>query len=167
LSGETYHFRVIAINASGTTYGGNMTFTTGGTAPAVTTNTSSGVTTTGATLNGTVNANNQSTTVTFEYGTTIAYGASISAVPATVSGISDTSVTASLTGLIANTTYHYRVIGQNASGTTNGADMIFTTGGGGPSVITNTPSGITTNGAIFNGTINANSLSTTVTLNME
>ncbi|RPH32608.1 MAG: hypothetical protein EHM93_08365, partial [Bacteroidales bacterium] len=45
-----------------------------GVAPTVTTDAAGSVTSTGATLNGTVNANNASTTVTFEYGLTTGYG---------------------------------------------------------------------------------------------
>jgi hypothetical protein len=44
------------------------------TAPAVTTAAANSITSSGATLSGTVNANNSDTTVTFEYGTTTSYG---------------------------------------------------------------------------------------------
>lgn len=82
-----------------------------------------------ATLNGTVNANNQSTAATFEYGyITGTYGQTIAAVPATVTGGTTTSVLANLTGLIQNTTYYYRISGTNNSGTANGGEQFFTTG---------------------------------------
>ena len=42
-------------------------------------------------------------------------------------GGSNTAVSVVLSGLSPNTTYHYRVVGQNSDGTTNGADMTFTT----------------------------------------
>jgi hypothetical protein len=80
-----------------------------------------------ATLNGTVKANNLSTTVTFEYGLNTSYGTIVPAVPATVTGNTVTSVYANLSGLTQNTTYHFRVIGVNSSGTSYGADMNFTT----------------------------------------
>ncbi len=94
--------------------------------PTATTDSATGVGTTGATLNGTVNANNESTTVTFEYGTMTAYGTTATADQSPVTGTTDTAVSKALTGLTPNTTYHFRVVGQNATGTTYGADMTFT-----------------------------------------
>ena len=96
-------------------------------APSVTTNAATEITSLVATLNGTVNANNDSTAVTFEYGTTTSYGTSVSASPATVAGDTATSVSRSLTGLTPNTTYHYRAVGVNSGGTTYGSDSTFTT----------------------------------------
>ena len=78
------------------------------------------------TLKGSVNANNASTAVTFEYGTTTAYGTSVTATGSPVAGTSVTSVTCTPT-LLPNTTYHYRVVGTNLGGTTNGLDQTFTT----------------------------------------
>jgi hypothetical protein len=62
----------------------------------------------------------------FEYGTTTAYGAQTS--PQSVTSVSSaTAISAVLSGLAPNTTYHYRVVAQNADGTQTGADMTFTT----------------------------------------
>lgn len=97
------------------------------TAPTATTVAASGISTTGATLNGTVNANNASTTVTFQYGTTTSYGTTVNGSPATVTGATATATTATLTGLTANTTYNYRVVAVNSVGTTYGSNMTFTT----------------------------------------
>jgi len=97
-------------------------------APAATTGTASGVTTTAATLNGVVNDNGASTTVTFLYGPTTSYGSSISAVPSPVSaGASTTAVSAVLSGLPCGTAYHYKLRAVNSAGTTDGADQAFTT----------------------------------------
>jgi phosphodiesterase/alkaline phosphatase D-like protein len=160
---STYHYRVVAQNANGTVNGADMTFTTTAIAPAVDTNAASGIGATGATLNGIVNANNDSTTVTFEYGATMAYGTSVTADQSPVTGAANTAVSKGITGLTPNTTYHYRVVGQNGTGTTNGADMIFTTGTNTPTAVTNAASGLSTSGATLNGTVNANGDSTTVT----
>ena len=159
----TYHYRVVGSSAVGTVYGADMTFTTGALAPTVTTNAASGIGSTGATLNGTVNANNDSTTVTFEYGTTTSYGTTVTADQSPVTGNSNTLVSKGITGLAANTTYHYRVVGQNGAGTSNGADMTFTTGTNTPTAATNAASGIGTTSATLNGMVNANGASTTVT----
>jgi len=159
----TYHYRVVAVNDGGTTYGADMTFLTLA-APIVTTNAATSVTTTGATLNGTVNANGTSSTATFEYGTTTAYGSTVSVDQNPVTGSTDTAVSKAITGLTTDTVYHYRVVGTNANGTTYGADMTFiTTVGSAPSATTNDASSILFNGATLNGTVTANNVSTTVT----
>lgn len=97
------------------------------TAPLATSNAATGISTSGATLNGSVTANNATTTVTFEYGTTTSYGTSVNASPASVTGASATAVSAALTGLANNTTYYYRVKAVNSVGTTYGAQQSFTT----------------------------------------
>ena len=74
------------------------------------------LTTTGATLNGNVNANGNSTAVTFEYGTTPDYGTTVAASPALLTGTSTTAVGFSLTGLIPGTLYHYRVNADSVHG---------------------------------------------------
>ena len=103
--------------------------TTGSTPPPPTATTlpATNVTTNSATLNGTVNANNTSTTVTFEYGLTTSYGSSVTASPSPVAGSSNTAVSKGITGLSPNTTYHYRVVGVSSAGTTNGGDVTFKT----------------------------------------
>ena len=83
------------------------------------------VTASGATLNGTVNAGTYTTTVYFDYGTTVLYGTSVSAVPGTVTGTIVTSVDASLSGLTPNTLYHFRIRGESSNGTSTGIDRTF------------------------------------------
>ncbi len=160
--GVTYHYRVVATSTSGTTYGADMTFTPGVTPPTATTQAATGVEATTATLNGTVNANGTSTTVTFEYGPTTAYGKTVTATPGTVTGLSDTGVSVSISGLTSNTTYHFRVVGENTGGTAYGVDMTFTTLAP-PAVTTGAASGVSTAGATLNGTVNAYGTGTTVT----
>ncbi len=126
----TYYVRAYASNSAGTSYGGEVFFTTAFQAPTVTTQAVSSLSSTGATLNGTVNARNDSTTVTFEYGMTNAYGATVTAVQSPLTGTVNTAVSRALTGLTANTTYHYRVKGENAGGTSYGGDLTFTTSNG-------------------------------------
>lgn len=99
-----------------------------GAAPLATTGSAGSVTSSGATVSGTVNPEFGSTTYQFEYGTTTSYG---STAPATagVVGSDNTSHSESqqLSGLKGGTTYHYRIVATNPSGTTYGADMTFTT----------------------------------------
>ena len=86
----------------------------GQSAPTAVTGTASGETAYEATLNGTVNANGASTTVTFEYGTDTGYGITYTADQSPVSGSTDTAVSVTIYELSPNTTYHYRVVAQNS-----------------------------------------------------
>jgi len=96
-------------------------------APTATVAAASSITATAGKLNGSVNANGQSTTVTFEYGTTVSYGSSVAATPGTVTGSTATSVSANISSLTANTLYHYRVKAVSSGGTTYSSDGTFTT----------------------------------------
>ncbi|RYZ24268.1 MAG: T9SS type A sorting domain-containing protein [Chitinophagaceae bacterium] len=87
---------------------------------AVVTNGSSSVT-----LNGTVNANNVSTTASFEYGTTNTYGAIVAAQQNPVTGGSNTAVTANVSSLSPNVTYHFRAVASSSAGSNNGNDATF------------------------------------------
>ncbi|MCR4438808.1 MAG: T9SS type A sorting domain-containing protein [candidate division KSB1 bacterium] len=95
--------------------------------PTATTAAASNVTANSAKFNGTVNPNGLSTTVKFQYGTSTSYGSEIAAPPSSVSGTSSTSVSAQLSGLSPNTTYHYRVVATDSLGTTYGEDESFRT----------------------------------------
>ncbi len=159
-----YHFRVKGTNSNGSANGSDLTFTTSvpPSPPTVVTTAATAITGTTATLNGTVNANNASTTVTFEYGLTAAYGSTVPGVPSPVNGNVVTPVSAAISGLAPNTLYHFRVIGVNAVGTSNGNDLTFTTLAIPPIVVTSAATGVTTVIATMNGTVNANNSSTTV-----
>lgn len=78
-------------------------------------------------MNGTINANDYSTTVTFEYGLTTDYGNTVTADQSPVTGTTDTDVSVSITDLTPDTTYHFRVNGESLGGTSNGDDQTFTT----------------------------------------
>ncbi len=82
-----------------------------------------------ATLAGVVNPNDAVLGVcTFEYGTGLPYTQSIPCslpLPAATGGAQ--SVSAQLSGLVANTTYHYRVVASSPAGDGAGADQAFTT----------------------------------------
>ena len=71
----TYHFRISATNAGGTSKGSDETFKTLPNAPTVVTKAASSIAQTTATLNATVNPNGgEVSECKFEYGTTISYG---------------------------------------------------------------------------------------------
>jgi alpha-tubulin suppressor-like RCC1 family protein len=96
--------------------------------PVATTLAASGISGAGATLNGAVNPRGLQATVAFSYGLTNAYGSTMTATPATVSGTASVAVSARLSGLEANTVYHYRLAVTAAGVTTYGSDATFTTG---------------------------------------
>jgi hypothetical protein len=123
-----YHYRIVGVNSGGTSYGNDMTFTTLAIPPAVVTNAASGIGVSTATLNGTVTANNANTTVSFEWGLTVAYGSNVAATPGTVTGNTATPVQATIGGLVAGNTYHFRCVAVNSGGTTYGTDQSFVAG---------------------------------------
>jgi len=79
----------------------------------------------GATLNGTVNPYGLSTRVTFEYGTTASYDSTVTASQSPVSGDSIVNVSATLSGLLCGTVYHFRVRSENSHWTVYGSDFEF------------------------------------------
>ncbi|MGD0340782.1 MAG: fibrobacter succinogenes major paralogous domain-containing protein [Bacteroidales bacterium] len=80
-----------------------------------------------ATLSGTVNVNNQTAIIAFDYGTSASYGSSISADPDTLSDNKSTTVSAVISSLVPDKTYYYRVKAIISSDTTYGSEMTFTT----------------------------------------
>jgi alkylated DNA nucleotide flippase Atl1 len=94
--------------------------------PVVTTGKASKVSSSSAKISGTVNPEGQATTYAVQYGKTTAYGSTSTAASAGT-GSAALTVTATISALKANTTYHYRVIATNAGGTTYGTDATFKT----------------------------------------
>lgn len=124
--GVTYYVKAYAINSLGTAYGEEKNFTTLGDTTTVTLLKYTDLTATSVTLKGIVSANDLSTTVTFEYGTTTAYGSTVTADNSPVTEEDDT-VSATLSGLTPSTLYHYRIRAENDLGTVYSADSTFTT----------------------------------------
>ncbi len=153
----TYHFRVVAKNSGGTSAGSDVTFTTLPNPPTAVTEPASGVAQTSATLNGSVNPNGgQVTECKLEYGTSTAYGSSAACVPSPGAGSSPVAVSASITGLTANTTYHFRVVAKNSGGTSAGGDATLKTLPNAPTVVTEPASGLAQTSATLNGSVNPN-----------
>jgi DNA-binding beta-propeller fold protein YncE len=123
----TYHYRLVVTSNAGLVDGNDREFTTPPVAPAVTTEAASGIAQTNATLVGSINPNGGASSCHFEYGTTATYGST--AACATNPGAGEGSVPEhlDLSGLAAGTVYHYRLVGTNAGGATNGLDLSFTT----------------------------------------
>jgi hypothetical protein len=75
--------------------------------------------------------------VYFQYGTTAAYGSQTA--NQVFTGNTVQNVTANISGLAPNTTYHFRIIAINAGGTITGGDMSFATSVGSTPTPTPTP----------------------------
>lgn len=116
-----------------------------------------------ATLNGVANANSLSTTVAFEYGTTHDYGNKIVATANPLAGHVDVSVSADLAGLSPGTTYHFRIVSENAEGVVYGDDMSFTTLGQAPVAVTHKATDLKPTQVVVHGSVNPHHLATIVT----
>ncbi len=123
--GTTYHFRIVATNASGTAYGSDETLATPGPVEAVT-GAATGLLETRATLNGTVNPRGYAAKYYYQYGGTTAYGLSTPEGSAGEGGTA-VQVPATLTGLEPGMLYHYRLIGTSGGITSYGPDETFIT----------------------------------------
>jgi len=122
---STYHFRVSATNSVGTAKAQDISFSTA--VPSVNTEAASAIGSVSATLNGRVNPNGHETEAKFEYGTTTAYGSTVTAIPAPGSGTSGEAVFQTAGGLKPLTTYHFRLVATNSVGTAKAQDLTFTT----------------------------------------
>ncbi len=127
-SNTTYHYRVVATNASGVSRGEDRTLRTSAPAqaPSISSRSASGVSASGATLNARVSPRSLATTVRFEYGTSTSYG---TATPeqAIGAGSSTVAVSAAIAGLRPNTRYNYRAVATSAAGVTRSSNGTFTT----------------------------------------
>jgi len=130
--------------------------------PVVTTNPATFIASFSATLDGSLNPHGLTTTFHFQYGTTTSYG--LTTAPQTQTGNSSRNVSANIGSLMANHTYHFRIVASNADGTRMGADRAFTTLTmiGPPVVITNPASNVTASSATLHGSLDPHSLTTTV-----
>lgn len=125
---------------------------TGPQAPTVATTAATVTGDTEATVNGTVDPNEQSTDYFFKYGTTTGYGQETGPVSAG-SGSSAVPASVELTGLAPKTTYHFRLFATNDTGTSQGQDKTFTTSGS-PTATTSGTSGLGDTEATLLGTVN-------------
>jgi phosphodiesterase/alkaline phosphatase D-like protein len=123
----TYHYRIVASDSYGITYGEDRTFTTPG-APIVSSEPASAIGQTEATIHAAIDPDQLSTDYYFEYGETTAYGSEEPVGGEEIAaGSTPVTVSAALTELRVGATYHYRVIASNEAGVTVGPDQMVTT----------------------------------------
>jgi hypothetical protein len=131
--------------------------------PVATTGSAESITTGSAALTGTVNPGGEATTYHFEYGTTDAYGL-VTPDQNLPAGTDPADVRATVSNLTSNTTYHFRVVATNPSGSHAGADKTFRTAtpASPPSVSSRAASGVSATGAAVAASVNPRGLATTV-----
>jgi hypothetical protein len=128
IPGTRYHYRLVATNGSGQSFGADHAFTTAGhPPPAVATGPATGVSATAATVTGVVNPNGANTTYEFQFGLTTAYGMQTTGVILTA-GTAPVPVSQTLTGLAPGTIFHYRIVALHGSTVASpGLDQVFMT----------------------------------------
>jgi tetratricopeptide (TPR) repeat protein len=167
-SGTTYYYRMRAVCAHLSTkisHNSNIVHVTTLSPtgpPVVVTNPATYIASYSAGLNGTVDPHGLTTTVYFQYGTTISYGLTTAIQSKT--GNTYQNVAATIGGLTASTTYHFRIVATNSAGTRYGADRTFTTLGptGPPVVIANPATLVASFSATLNGPVDPHGLTTNV-----
>lgn len=118
--------------------------------PVVTTGGATSITSSKATLNGSITPNAGAANIHFEYGTSTSYGSTTPVQQ--VGGVTALPVAATISGLPANTTIHYRLVAASPDGSQAGSDHTVTTGsrptlnvakgGSGSGTVTSSPAGI-------------------------
>ena len=157
-AGRTYYFRILAENENGANHGIIHEFQT----PAAVELQSGPVKELkpeSAALTGSLTPGGFETKYFFQWGASTSYGSVTPTVDAG-SGSGAVSTEAALQGLIPNSTYHYRLVGENEFGTSYGADEKFTTSG--PPRITQEPTtGIGHEQATLHAKVDPDELATT------
>jgi hypothetical protein len=126
---KTYHYRLVAANGDGTSYGADQAVTPHAVF-GTTTEAAGDITSTSATLNGSFEPAGLDTHYYFKWGRNVVYGKTMPAPPGNDagSGSSVVHVSVTLEGLENSTPYHYRLVTKNSLGTSQGEDQTFTSG---------------------------------------
>ena len=162
LEGElTYHYRLVAGNANfgGRAYGEDKTISPHN-VKGLKTDPATAIERTAATLNATFEGNGEATNYYFEWGTDTTYGTQSAAPPGpSVPGSAGiVPLTFNATGLTANTTYHYRVVGKNGFGVSKANDQTFTTAAAVQNVTTGPATELDPDSATLNGAFDIDAL---------
>jgi hypothetical protein len=130
--------RFIAALTGSAVLGLTLTAVAAAATPTTTTGVATAITQTTALLRGHVDPHGVDTDFDFNYGPTIAYGAT-TVERSAGSGTAPRGVAEEVTGLQPGTAYHFRITVVSATGTEYGLDMSFTTTGAPPSTVETGP----------------------------
>jgi hypothetical protein len=118
-SNTTYHYRLVASNSVGPATGpeaADKTFTTTAAPPVVVASAAAPIAG-GFNLSGTINPEGTAASYRFEYGTTTSYGTNVPVPDGNAgSGSAAVPVSEDVTGLLPNTTYHFRLSAAHSTG---------------------------------------------------
>jgi phosphodiesterase/alkaline phosphatase D-like protein len=124
----TYHYRLVATNSVGTTYGADQTLTTQPPLlPVISETSASNLGANSATLSAQINPGFGQTVYRFQYGRDASYEFRTPPIGPLSDDNVDHPVSLDVTELVAGVTYHYRVVATNFAGVTRGPDRTFTT----------------------------------------
>jgi hypothetical protein len=156
-----YDFQLVAVNSAGTNYGGNQQFVTPS-PPLAATGQATQISSSGAVIGGYVYPNGLDITAWFEYGTDTNYTAgTIGTTVVGASNFTGLAVSSALSGLAANTNYHYQLVASNSLGISYGGDESFPTPLGPlPVAVTGSASNVTTTSALLSGSVNPEGIAT-------
>ena len=167
----TYYIRIVSQNKFGTVNGSQYQFHTTqgnqspvGSAPTTQTNAASLIARTTVTLNGQVTPNSVYTSYWFEYGTSVDLGNTSTLSPIGNGNVAS-AVSVSVSNLMPQTTYYYRVNAENQFGIVNGTILNFQTTGPkastAPSASTRNVTDVGTSTATLRGSVTPNGDTTT------
>ena len=162
---KIYYFRVKAIHNTETYYGDTLSFFTGSLFTTFETQQATRINDSSFILNGLVDGAQFPTSLSFDYGTTPAFGNEATANPPTITDSLQHAVTANLGNLIPNTFYYFRLKGITSLSPVFGQILVFHTGISYTYFNTTDASGITNSSAQLNAI--ARHLSSAVTLTFE
>ncbi len=166
-AGTTYFFRIVGENENGANFGTLHEFTTPEAVEGLTTGPVEELQPTSATLTGSLKRGGFETHYYFQWGTSTAYGKTSPETPAEVPPAKEEKeekearvLETGLSGLVPNTTYHYRLVAENSFGVSHGADQVFTTSGP-PRITSESTSAIGHEEATIHAKVDPDQLSTT------
>jgi hypothetical protein len=130
--------RFIAALTGSAVLGLTLTAVAAAATPTTTTGVATAITQTTALLHGHIDPHGVDTDFDFNYGPTVAYGAT-TVERSAGSGTVSRGVDEEVTGLEPGTAYHFQITAVSATGTEYGLDMTFTTAGAPPSTVDTGP----------------------------